>query len=66
MYDKGQDDVYNFDTPDAEFEFEVENHGSISLMTFTRKRLDQSDDTLRVWVRIEWLGKIAEQITPYI
>lgn len=62
MADKGQYQVFNFDTGDSEFDFAVENKGSISSLTFTRKRQGKPDDTVFMWVKTEWLDKIREEL----
>ncbi len=68
MIDKGQHEIFNFDTPDSEFECAVERieylpgRSALSSMTFTRKRQGKADDTVFVWLKTEWLDVIAEAI----
>ncbi len=58
----GQHEIFNFDTRDSDFEFGIWDRGSISLLTFTRKREGFPDDNVLMWVKTEWLDKIREQI----
>lgn len=60
---KGQWQVFNFDTPGAEFAFDLEPYGSISLLTFTRQRPDEPTDTVLIWVKTDWLDKIRERLS---
>lgn len=68
MADKGQHEVFNFDTPGSEFECAIERkeylpgESTLSSMTFTRKRQGKPDDTVFLWLKTEWLDVIVDAI----
>ncbi len=55
-------EVFNFDTRDSDFDFAVEDEGSVSLLRFTRKRDNKPDDSVLIWVKTEWIDKIRREI----
>ena len=65
MNGNGQHAIFNFDTPDSEFDCAVERGKSVlSSITFTRKRKGKPDDTVFLWLKTEWLDSIVKAIKP--
>ena len=62
MRDQGQHEIFNFDTGDSDFEFEAERKGSITSLTFTRKREGKPDDSVVIGIKTKWIGKIIEAL----
>ncbi len=63
MVDEGQHEIFNFDTGDSEFDFIIDKKGAVSFLSFIRRRQDQPDDTVKIWVKTEWLDKIRKILT---
>lgn len=68
MADKGQNEVFNFQTPGSDFECAIERKeylpgkSTLSSITFTRKRQGKPDDTVFLWLNTEWLDVIVDAI----